>query len=113
MTDDRQRGAFFGPLPTRGIWNALDLTRDQFLAILALSILLFVFIDGPVWSHARESHFWRIALSYLAIPAAVAVALRMNRKLRAAPLVVGSAVLSLIKLVLTAIILVIVGVALG
>jgi hypothetical protein len=111
--DDPNRGAFFGPLPRRGIWSAVDLTRDQFLAILTLSLLLFVFVDGPIWSHAHASHFWRIAWSYLAIPAAVALALLRNGKLGLAPLVVGSAVLSLVKLVLTAILLVVLGVAGG
>jgi hypothetical protein len=113
VADDRRPRAFFGSLPTHGIWNAVDLTRDQFLVILALSVALFIFIDGPLWSHAHESHFRRIVLSYLAIPAAVAVALFRNQKLRFAPLIVGSAVISLVKLVLTAVVLVAVGVILG
>jgi hypothetical protein len=113
VADHRQPSAFFGPLPTRGIWTAFDLTRDQFLVTLAFSVALFVFIGGPIWSHAHESHFWRIGLSYLVIPVAVALCLFRNGKLRLAPLVVGSAVISLVKLVATAIILVVVGVALG
>jgi hypothetical protein len=113
VADDPRQGSFFGPLPTRGIWTAFDLTRDQFLLILALSVGLFVFIDGPIWSHARDSHFWRITWSYLAIPVAVALSLVRNGKLAAAPFIVGSAVISLIKLVLTARLLVAIGVALG
>jgi hypothetical protein len=113
MAGNERRNAFFGPLPTRGIWTAFDLTRDQFLLILALSVGLFVFIGGPIWSHAHDSHFWRIALSYLVIPLAVALSLLRNDKLAPAPLIVGSAVLSLVKLVLTAVLLVGVGVAFG
>lgn len=111
--DEQRRNAFFGPLPTRGIWTAFDLTRDQFLLILGLSVGLFVFIGGPIWSHAHDSHFWRIALSYLAIPVAVALSLVRNGKLAPAAFVVGSAVISLVKLVLTAVLLVAVGVAQG
>jgi hypothetical protein len=104
-------GALFGPLPTRGIWTSLDLTRGQFLFIIALSVGLFVFIDGPLWVHAHESHFWRIVLSYLAIPVAVAAALYWNRKARAVTAVVASIVIALVKLVLTAVILVAIGLA--
>ena len=38
------------------------LTRTQFLSMLTLSAVLFLFIGGPLWAHARESHFWRINL---------------------------------------------------
>jgi hypothetical protein len=111
MNETPKGGAFFGPLPTRGIWTALDLTRGQFLFVLLLSIALFVFVDGPLWTHAHESHFLRITVSYLAIPPAVALALHRNGKLRLVILVVASAVLSLLKLVLTAVILVVIGMA--
>ena len=53
----RRRAPLFGPLPTRGIWTALELTRSQFLCILALSIVLFLFVGGPLWAHAHASHF--------------------------------------------------------
>lgn len=101
----------FGPLPTRGIWTALALTRAQFFLILALSVALFVFIDGPLWLHLHSSHFRRIALSYALIPVAVAGALRRNRTFRLLTAVVGTAVLSLIKLVVTALLLVVIGMA--
>ena len=101
----------FGPLPTRGIWTSLDLTRGQFLFIIALSIGLFLFIDGPLWMHAHESHFWRIVLSYLAIPIAVTAALYRNHKARLVTVVVASIVVGLVKLVLTALILVAIGLA--
>jgi hypothetical protein len=103
------RHAFFGPLPTRGIWTALALTRDQFLLILAVSIALFLFIGGPVWRHLHDSHFERIVLSYAFIPPATAAALSRNGKARLLAIVVAGAVLSLIKLVLTAGLLVIIG----
>lgn len=103
--------ALFAPLPTNGIWNALHLGRGQFLLILSLSLAIFSFAGGPLWGHARESHFWRLSLSYLAIPAAVAWALWRNRALGWTHWIIASAVLSVIKLVLTALILVAVGIA--
>jgi hypothetical protein len=105
------RSPLFGPLPTRGIWTALALTRAQFFLILAGSVVLFVFIDGPLWLHLHSSHFTRIALSYTVIPVAVALALLRNCKLRLLTVVVGTAVLSLIKLVVTALLLVVIGMA--
>ncbi len=106
-----QRTAFFSPLPTHGIWTAVDLTRGQFFWILLASVLLFVFLGGPVWLHARESHFVRITLSYIVIVPAVAVALWHNHKFHLTQLVVGSAIISFAKLAITAALLIIIGVA--
>jgi hypothetical protein len=106
-----QRTPLFGPLPTRGIWTALELTRNQFLFILGLSVILFLFIGGPLWLHARQSHFWRINLSYAIIPLAVAGALYRNGKARPVLIVVASVVIALVKLVVTAMLLVAIGVA--
>ena len=106
-----KRYTLFGPLPTRGLWTALDLTRGQFLAILLLSVALFTFIGGPIWLHARASHFWRITLSYAAIPAGVTAALLHNSQARLARIIVASVVISLIKLIVTALLLVMIGVA--
>ena len=111
VSSTQKRRALFGPLPTRGIWTALDLTRSQFLLILALSVGLFLFIGGPLWQHARASHFWRIGLSYAVIPFAVAVALQRNGKAHLTPIAVATLVISLLKLVLTAALLVVIGVA--
>lgn len=105
------RPRLIGPLPTHGIWNAVDLTRGQCLSILALSVALFVFLEGQLWRHAHEGHLVRIGLSYAVIPVAVAAALRFNRKLRLVTLVAASAVIALAKLVLTALLLVIIGLA--
>jgi len=106
-----RRASLFGPLPTRGIWTALDLTRGQFLTILALSVILFLFIGGPLWTHARASHFWRINLSYAIIPLAVAAAFYRNGRARLVPIMVASVGIALVKLVLTALLLVFIGVA--
>jgi hypothetical protein len=110
MAEPRPEPRFFAPLPVRGIWTALDLGRGQFLWILGASLVLFAFVGGPLWSHARESHFWRLLISYLVIPPAVAWALWRNGKLRWLRLLVASAVVSAIKLVLTALMLVAVGI---
>lgn len=101
----------FGPLPTRGIWTPLGLTRDQFVAILLLSIGLFVVVGGPVWGHVHDRHFDRIAVSYAAIPLAVALALYRNARLGVLPVLVASAVIALVKLVATAGLLVVLALA--
>jgi hypothetical protein len=107
----RRRTALFGPLPTRGIWTALSLTRVQFLLILGGSIALFVVVGGPLWVHLHDSHFRRIAVSYAVIPPAVSVALYQNDKARLLLILTGSAVIALIKLVATAALLVVIGLA--
>ncbi len=101
----------FGPLPLAGPWTALGLTRGQFLGILALSFGLFVVWGGPVWSHLHDGHFWRLGVSYAAIPPAVAWALHRNGGLQAARVLVASGVLALLKLVLTAGLMVLVALA--
>jgi hypothetical protein len=94
--------SLFGAFPTDGIWTTLGLGRLQFFAILAVSIALFVFIDGPVWRHVHAAHLRRITLSYGVIPVAVAAALAWNRTPRLSLLIGASAVVALIKLVVTA-----------
>lgn len=101
----------FGPLPTRGIWTAVGLTRGQFLCILAVSVALFLFLDGPLWRHTHDSHFWRIVWSYLAILPMTYVALYRNGKAHLGTIVAASAVVGLVKLVVTALILVAIGLA--
>jgi hypothetical protein len=123
MTSDRLEGgsadearegqAFFGALPVAGIWTPFGLRRGQFLVILALSLLLFVFVDGPAWRHLHDSHFLRIAVSYAAIPLGVAVAFARNRDRRVVVALAASAVIALIKLVLTALLLMLIGIAAG
>ncbi len=101
MTTDT-RTPFLGTFPTDGVWTTLGLGRAQFFAILGLSLALFAFVDGPVWRHVHAPHFWRIMVSYAAIPVAVAAALAWNRTPRFGLFLGASAVLALAKLVLTA-----------
>src|SRR5262249_51968249 len=105
------RTPFFGALPERGVWSAVGLTRGQFLAILGVSIALFLFTGGPLWAHLRDGHLARIGVSYGVIPPAAALALHRNGSVRW-PLVLGaSAVVALVKLVLTAGLLVVLAMA--
>ncbi len=103
--------ALFGPLPVRGIWTPLGLTRGQFLTILGVSVVLFLGVGGPLWTHLHDHHFGRIVLSYGVIPVGVAAALYRNGRVRLLPVVVASAVIALLKLVLTAGLLVVVALA--
>jgi len=100
------RTPFFGGLPERGPWTAVGLTRAQFLAILGLSIALFVFVGGPVWSHVHDRHLARIAVSYGVIPIAVATALHRNGDARPGLVLGASAIIAVVKLVVTAALLV-------
>lgn len=106
---ERRRAPFFGPLPTRGIWTAVGLTRGQFFLILIVSIAMFLFLDGPLWLHTHESHFWRIGWSYLAILPMAWGALYRNGRARLGTIVAASVVVALVKLVVTAVILVAIG----
>jgi hypothetical protein len=94
--------SLFAPFPAAGPWTPLGLTRGQFLGILALSVGLFVVVGGPIWSHLRDRHFWRLGVSYAVILPAVAWALHRNHSMRPARVIVASGVLAVLKLVLTA-----------
>jgi hypothetical protein len=94
--------SLFGPLPIAGPWTALGLRRGQFLGILAFSVGLFVVVGGPIWNHLHDGHTWRLGVSYSAIPPAVVCALQCNRSLRFGRALVASGVLALLKLVVTA-----------
>ena len=109
MTSAPRREPLFAPLPVHGIWDSLDLSRTQFLVILLLSVIVFTFVGGPVWIHARDSHFWRLGISYAIIPPLVLLAQWRNKRLSWMGLFLGTTVISLIKLVLTASLLVLVG----
>lgn len=91
------------------MWTAVGLTRSQFFLILTVSIAMFLFLDGPLWLHTHESHFWRIGWSYLAIVPMSWVALYRNGKAHLGTIVAASVVVGLVKLVVTAVILVAIG----
>jgi hypothetical protein len=97
---------FFGPLPERGPWTAVGLTRGQFVGILALSVGLFLLAGGPLWQQVHAGHLGRIVASYAVIPPAAALALARNGRLHPLTLLAASVVLALLKLVLTAVLLV-------
>ena len=103
--------SFFGPLPVAGPWTPLGLSRRQFLGILALSVVLFVVVGGPLWNHVRDRHVWRLGVSYAVIPPGVAWALHRNHTLRPWRLLAASGVIALLKLLLTAGLLVLVALA--
>jgi hypothetical protein len=98
----RTHGAFIGGLPEHGIWTAVGLRRGQFFAVLGLSLAVFAFLGGPVWTHVRDAHFLRIAVSYAVIPPAVYVAMRRSGRPGLVAVGLASAVLMFVKLVVTA-----------
>lgn len=105
-SDRTPRPPLVGPLPTSGPWTTVGLRGRQFFAILALSVLCFALAPRPVWTDPHGAHFWRLTLSYALIPPAVAVALRRLRPFPFGRWLAGSALIALVKLVLTALLLV-------
>ena len=99
------RTPLVGPLPVRGPWTAVGLSRAQFLATLAVATAAFVFIGGPVWRDVRGDHFERIALSYAVIVPLVGIALRHRRPFPFGQAVAAIATIALVKLVATAVLL--------
>jgi hypothetical protein len=97
------RTPLVGPLPVRGPWTAVGLSRGQFLAILAVAIAAFVLIGGPVWRDVHGDHFARIALSYAVIVPLVGLALRRQRPFPVGQAVAAIATIALVKLVATAV----------
>jgi hypothetical protein len=98
------RSSFFGSFPRRGVWTALGLTRMEFFVILLVSVALFSIVDGPIWQHPAGNHFRRITTSYLAIPLLILANQLTRKKFDLATLLGGSIVIGVIKLVLTALI---------
>ncbi|HEY8514077.1 MAG TPA: hypothetical protein VIS07_01020 [Candidatus Binatia bacterium] len=107
----RSRAPLFAPLPVRGPWTPLHLTRAQFVAILTLACLVYAFLGGPLWRHLGEGDFARIVVSYAVIPLGVAAALARNRELRFGLWLGASAVLAALKLILTATLALVLGIA--
>jgi len=112
-TRDERHGAraLFAPLPEHGPWTPLHLTRGQFLAIVTGACLVYAFTGGPLWTHLGESDFVRIAVSYAVIPLAVAAALWWNGALRFSLWLAASAVIAALKLVITALLALVLGIA--
>lgn len=100
---------FIESLPTTGPWNAVGLGRGQFLLILAVSVALFVGIDGPVWRHLSDEHLRRLVVSYAAIPLAVTGALVGNRTFTMRNAAGATLVLAAVKLLMTAMLLAVLG----
>jgi hypothetical protein len=69
-------------VPRLGMWTTVGLTRGQFFAMLLLSILLFLLLDGPAWHHLHDSHTRRILGSYGVSSSAV----RILRRYKGLPL---------------------------
>ncbi len=106
-----QRSPFFGGFPERGIWTAVNLGRGEFLGILALSLLIFALWDGPVWTHLEASHFERIMVSYAFIPLATAAALARGARLTLTAWFGATLVIGIAKLFITALLVMLLGVA--
>jgi hypothetical protein len=109
----RARSAWFAPLPREGFWTPLGLGRGQFFGILLASCAIFTLWGGPLWWHLREPHFGRLIVSYLLIPILVLAALLRNGRCRAGLFLGATVVLALLKLVLTAGLDLVLGIALG
>lgn len=105
------RAPLFTPLPVRGPWTPLHLTRGQFLAILTVACLVYAFLGGPLWHHLGEGDFARIVVSYAVIPLGIAAALARNGALRFGLWLGASAVLAALKLILTATLALVLGIA--
>ncbi len=93
-------------IPERGVWTVVGLSRGQFFSILLFSIFLFLMLDGPAWRHLRDSHTRRVVVSYAVIPVLVAVAQWKTNKLCLRPWVEAFVLISLIKLLVTAVLVV-------
>ena len=94
--------ALVGPLPTRGPWSAVGLSRGWFLATLAIATGCFLLIGGPVWRNPHGDHFLRIVLSYAIIVPLVALAFVRRRPFPVGSVLAAIAVIALVKLVVTA-----------
>ena len=107
----RRSVPFIESFPSTGPWTAFGLSRAQFFLILTVAVALFVWIDGPVWRHAHERHFARLFWSYAVIPAGVALSQTANRAFGWGRLFAATVTLGVIKLVLTAVLLAMIGMA--
>ncbi len=102
--EGESRAAFFGRFPSRGVWTVLGLTRVHFFVILTISVVAFLFLDGPLWENLAANHFRRIVVSYTAIPAMILVSQFLRDRVDWAKVFGGSVVIGVIKLLITALI---------
>jgi hypothetical protein len=72
---------------------------------------VFTFLGGPAWRHLHDPHLVRIGASYAAIPLGVAGAYMYNRDRRFGLALAAAAVIALIKLVATALLLMVFSIA--
>lgn len=93
-------------IPEKGIWNVVGLGRWQFLGILSLSVLMFLFLGGPAWYSLKGAHTVRIAMSYLVIPTLVAGAQWHNGSMSFRSWIEASLLIGVIKLMATALLFV-------
>jgi plastocyanin len=78
------------------------LSKGWLGAILAGSVLFFLFWGGPLWaSDPNDSHVLRIGLSYLLVVPLAAGALALRRRLRATRLATATGAVWAVKLVVT------------
>lgn len=94
--------SFFGAFPQRGVWTGVGLSRGQFLAIIAVSVAAFLYIDGPLWSHLKGNHLRRIVASYGIIPVLVAACQLAGAGFDLRRLFAASIMIGVIKLLVTA-----------
>lgn len=80
---------------------ALGLSIRQSVAVLLISLLVFLFLGGPLWSASRQTFPLRLFASYLIIPLLVAGQLRWNGVRAWRTTLVTSIVLAGIKFVIT------------
>ena len=106
-----KRFRFIAPLPASGPWTTVGLSRGQFFGILIGACLIYLFLGGPLWLHLRQNDFVRIAVSYIVIPIAVAIAQRHAGTLRFSTWFAGSGIIAALKLLVTAGIAVVLGIS--
>ena len=104
------RPPLFEPLPVRGPWTAVALSRGEFLGVLGASLVVFAVLGGPVWTHVRDAHFLRITVSYAVIPILVASVQWRSGSLRPGVFLGATALLAATKLVVTAAATVVLGI---
>jgi len=79
----------------------LGLSSRQSASVLAISLLVFIFLGGPLWSASRQTFPLRLFTSYLLIPVLVVSLLRWNRVFSWRTALFASAVIGGMKFIIT------------